>query len=80
MIPVECDDQGLLICPVCQKDPPYMHLSDWNIKNESVELEYWCENCHGVSVMNLEQDKGHTWLSWEPGKRTAKEIFDEQSC
>jgi hypothetical protein len=54
-------------------------LSHSSIEGESVQLEYWCEMCHGVSEMNLEQYKGRTRVYWEPGKRTAEEIFAEQA-
>ena len=76
---VEFDCDGYLICPHCLKgDPSYMHLSNSITQGESVQLEYWCELCHGVSEMNLEQRKGHTRVYWEPGKRTAKEIFEAE--
>lgn len=76
---VEFDCHGELICPHCMSDPSYMHLSNLITEGESVQLEYWCENCHGVSEMNLEQRKGHTLVYWEPGKRTTKQIFEAQA-
>ena len=76
---VEWDGDGYLICPHCLSDTTHIHLSHSSIEGESVQLEYWCEMCHGVSEMNLEQFKGQTRVYWEPGKRTAEEIFAEQT-
>jgi hypothetical protein len=76
---VEYDDYGELICPHCLDEATHIHLSNSFIQGESVQLEYWCEMCGGVSEMNLEQYKGRTRVYWEPGKRTAKEIFEAQA-
>jgi len=57
-----------LDCPQCgPSQAPYLHMRQvFSVEGETVRIEYQCENCGGISTLNLEQTKGQTLLHWTP--------------
>jgi len=36
-----------------------------SIERQGLTVEFWCENCHGISVLAFDQHKGHTIVGFK---------------
>jgi hypothetical protein len=50
-----------------------------SMRRTGLAIAFWCEECHGVSELTIEQHKGNTYLKWR-GVENLRERLGLISC
>lgn len=57
-----------LICPSCNNDYSYLHITSVEHKNDDISIVYSCETCGNENVLDIFNEKGHKRIGWYDGK------------